>query len=151
MDWNELPQEYRDLEETFNKKKVNLNTNVNSIAIRFAWDYTPQYHEFWEKCYLAKTIKELPRIPKDIKTIKQDVIDNYTFDEFVSKLDEEVDPKGLKHCYESYKEFLSNEFSDFTIEEILLFNKYRGRLERIYEWTHSNLYMKMLEFEQRKN
>jgi hypothetical protein len=70
MDWNELPQEYRDLEETFNKEEVLFNEDENYIDEKFCWEYTPQGHEFWKECLIAETIEELPKIPKFKQTIQ---------------------------------------------------------------------------------
>ncbi len=147
MDWNELPQEYRDLEKTFDKEE-RLDESSDDITDRFVWKNTPQKHDFWYKCCIAQTIEQLPKIPKNFHTISQSIIDRYTFDEFVDGMSK--DSEELKDYFIQYKEYLSSELSEFTIEEILLFNKFKSKLDKIYIWTNSELYLKLLEFEQRK-
>lgn len=70
MKWSELPQEYRDLEKGFDKivyTKVDFYIKSEDIGDRFTWFLTPQGEYFWMKCYEAKTIEELPPIPKEIE------------------------------------------------------------------------------------
>ncbi len=148
MNWNKLPQEYKDLEKTFNSELVDFNKDINYLPRRFIWNNTPQHHNFWLKCWRAKTIEELPKILKNFHTISQSIIDRYTFDEFVDGMSK--DSEELKDYFIQYKEYLSSELPEFTIEEILLFNKFKSKLDKIYIWTNSELYLKLLEFEQRK-
>ena len=78
MNWSELPQEYRDLEKTFDLKKVTLDIDIDDISARFAWNKTPQKYDFWKKCHQAKTVSELPIIKSkylEIKYTEQEVLD----------------------------------------------------------------------------
>ena len=77
MTWSELPQEYRDLEKTFDLKKVDLKIDMDDIDARFLWEKTPQDHIFWEYCVLAKTVSELPIIKSkylEINYTEQEVL-----------------------------------------------------------------------------
>lgn len=148
MNWNELPNEYQELEKTFNKEKVCLNEHTDDITDRFIWKNTPQNHYFWYKCGVAQTIEELPKISKNFHTINKSIIDKYTFDEFVDGMTD--DSQELKDYFMQYKEYLSSELPEFSIEEILMFNKFKSKLDKIYIWTNSEVYLKLLEFEQRK-
>ena len=65
MKWSEVPQEYRDLEKTFDKQKCLYDNKKDNLGVRFIWDETPQDIPFWIKCWGAKTIDQLPPIPKD--------------------------------------------------------------------------------------
>jgi len=65
MKWSELPDEYRALEETFDKNDPDLNwEETDDISARFLWRKTPQDPFFWLACDIAKYISELPEIPK---------------------------------------------------------------------------------------
>lgn len=64
MLWSELPKEYRDLEEGFDKGLCYYDKHIELISMRFFWQRTPQGEIFWNKCEIAKTISELPPIPQ---------------------------------------------------------------------------------------
>ena len=77
MNWSELPQEYRDLEKTFDLKKVTLDIDIDDISARFAWSKTPQGYMFWLYCNSSKTVSELPIITLTnckIKYTEQEVL-----------------------------------------------------------------------------
>lgn len=66
MKWSELPQEYRDLEKTFDKSKViTLVKKEDNLMYKFCWEDTPQGEDFWYGCYNAKSIDQLPKIPSN--------------------------------------------------------------------------------------
>ena len=67
MKWSELPKEYRDLENTFDKSLCDYNEEYNNLVSRFIWCETPQDSDFWFKVFRAKKISELPEIPKNDK------------------------------------------------------------------------------------
>lgn len=67
MKWSELPQEYRDLEQWF--PKYIINEKEDSIYTRFEWDDTLQGNDFWDKCWQAKNISELPKISNIYKAM----------------------------------------------------------------------------------
>jgi hypothetical protein len=65
MRWSQLPEEYRKLERTFDKKDAALWwMATENIWTRFNWYLTPQGYHFWKSCNMAKDISELPEIPK---------------------------------------------------------------------------------------
>jgi hypothetical protein len=70
MNWNELPQEYKDLEKTFDEN--NVHNNSENIIGRFCWLLAPQGQHFWAKCHRAKSIDELPPIPGEKKSVEKE-------------------------------------------------------------------------------
>lgn len=65
MEWSELPQEYRDLEIPEHAKDSNdYDLDSEKLADRFSWEMTNEGFKFWQLCYYAKTIQDLPPIPK---------------------------------------------------------------------------------------
>lgn len=73
MKWSELPKEYQDLEKKFSSIcYYEKDSKSNDINDRFRWLNTPQKHEFWWACYVAKSIADLPPITiTDYPDIKQ--------------------------------------------------------------------------------
>lgn len=67
MKWSELPKEYRDLENTFNKEECYFSENKDNILEKFVHASTPQSFIFWAYVHNAETISELPEIPKNDK------------------------------------------------------------------------------------
>ena len=67
MKWSELPQQYRDLQNTFNKELCFFVFKCEYLKQKFEWAKTPQGKDFWNECEMAKTISELPQIPKNDK------------------------------------------------------------------------------------
>ena len=77
MTWSELPKEYKDLEKTFDLKKVDLDDDRESIVERFSLNKTPQGSDFWNQCHQANTISELPIVTltnSKIKYTEQEVL-----------------------------------------------------------------------------
>src|SRR5574343_567539 len=66
------------------------------------------------------------------------------------KLSDVGEPYEFKIKLEQYKDFLKTELSEFSIEEILKIDKYFNKLNLIYSWYNSFLYLKAIEYEHRK-
>ena len=65
MKWSELPQEYTSLIKK--DSWVIYNPESDVILDRIKVRHTPQGYLFWAKCQVAKTISQLPQIPKNDK------------------------------------------------------------------------------------
>lgn len=59
------------------------------------------------------------------------------------------EPHIFKSRLESFKEFLSKEFPEFTEEEILKFDKYFQKIKKIYDWYGSEYLLAAIEYESR--
>lgn len=71
MKWSELPKEYQDLIDGLSddlKEIIDYDPKLDDISCKFKWTTSEMICKlnllFWSKCYRAKTINELPKIPK---------------------------------------------------------------------------------------
>lgn len=67
MRWSELPQNYKDLVDTFDEYlKNSIDEDQDDLSQRFRWNATPENQgwKFWCACYHANTVDRLPPIPK---------------------------------------------------------------------------------------
>jgi hypothetical protein len=64
MKWSELPKEYRDLEIPEEAKNDSYDFDSDYLTYKFNWSKSNQGSIFWQECKYAKSIDDLPPIPK---------------------------------------------------------------------------------------
>lgn len=64
MKWSELPKEYRDLEIPEEAKNDPYDFDSDYLRYKFNWSKSNQGSIFWQECRYAKSIDDLPPIPK---------------------------------------------------------------------------------------
>ena len=65
MKWSQLPKEYKDLIDNLSDEdRIEVHAERDSLMFRFAFSDTKQKYGFWFLCHNAKSIKDLPPIPK---------------------------------------------------------------------------------------
>jgi hypothetical protein len=61
MKISKLPKKYKDL------LPINCTYSRDCLSSSFTWVSTQEGHRFWWICHVAKTIEELPPLPRKIK------------------------------------------------------------------------------------
>jgi hypothetical protein len=62
MKLNKMPEEYRRL--ALRRTTLIKRLMGNDLLALFEWEATPEGFHFWDKCYKAKSLEDLPEIPK---------------------------------------------------------------------------------------
>ena len=72
MNWSDLPQQYKDLANVDPKAFIQ---DTEDILARYILAFLPLGVNFWVKCWEAKYLDELPKIPNDIshEDIQKDI------------------------------------------------------------------------------
>ena len=104
MKWSELPQEYRDLEIPEKAKNDNYNLESNDLFNKFNWFKSNEGPLFWEKCYLARSIQDLPPIPKPKMTEQFREAGEKSGENYVQYEDSVI--MGLYHKLKEAKEYI---------------------------------------------
>lgn len=61
------------------------------------------------------------------------------------------EPDDFKARFKYFKEFLKKELPEFSVEDILKFDKHFQKFRKIYEWYGAEYFLNAMEYEARTN